>query len=340
MEGPAQYELFGAPPATERPARESPSGTPVEVVRAAPPGEEVLQTVRRLPAGPMGQPRSLHFGTSSWTFPGWVGIVYAQLYGAPLLARHGLAAYARHPLLNAVSLDSAFYKVPSTEQVASYASDVPDNFRFMVKAYAGLTVVPDSSMALRRGVEPVFLDPQFATHHVIEPLVAGLGAKLGALLFQFSPLGPRYTRSPRTFVARLGEFLSALPAGLTYAVELRDPEFLGSEYERMLRAAGAVHCSNVHARMPPVDRQVSERTLGPLLVRWMLRSGDDYESAAARFAPFSRLAEPDKLNRDRIAAMVRHGLSSGRDVHVVAANNAEGSAPLTLLELAKTIVTN
>jgi hypothetical protein len=38
--------------------------------------------------------------------------------------------------------------------------------------------------------------------------------------------------------------------------------------------------------------------------------------------------------------LVRHGLSSGRDVHVVAANNAEGSAPLTLLELAKTIVTN
>jgi hypothetical protein len=98
--------------------------------------------------------------------------------------------------------------------------------------------------------------------------------------------------------------------------------------------------------MPPVDRQVSEERGAygnrppALLIRWMLRSGDDYESAGARLAPFSRLQEPDKLNRDRIAALVRHGLSSGRDVHVVAANNAEGSAPLTLLELAKTIVTN
>jgi uncharacterized protein YecE (DUF72 family) len=174
----------------------------------------------------------------------------------------------------------------------------------------------------------------------VQPLVAGLGAKLGSILFQFSPLGPRYTRSPRTFVARLGEFLSALPAGPTYAVELRDPEFLGSEYERTLRSAGAVHCATVHSRMPPVDRQVAAHAPGPLLIRWMLRSGDDYESAGARFAPFGRLQEPDKLNRDRIAAMVRHGLSSGRDVHVVAANNAEGSAALTLLELAKTIVTN
>ena len=323
MEGPGQQDLFDVPPPP----------APVEIVRPAPPGEEVVQIVGRVP-------KNLHFGTSSWTFPGWVGIVYAQLYSVPQLARYGLAAYARHPLLNAVNLDSAFYKIPTTEQLARYAADVPDNFRFLVKAYAGLTAVPDSAMALRRRVEPVFLDAGFATRHVVQPLVAGFGAKLGSILFQFSPLGPRYTRSPRTFVARLGEFLAALPAGPTYAVELRDPEFLGSEYERMLGAAGAVHCSTVHARMPQVDRQVSAQAPGPLLVRWMLRSGDDYESAGARFAPFGRIQEPDKLNRDRIAAMVRQGLSSGRDVHVVAANNAEGSAPLTLLALAKTIVTN
>src|SRR6185312_14299498 len=138
-----------------------------------------------------------------------------------------------------------------------------------------------------------------------------------------------------------GEFLCALPAGPTYAVELRDPELLGSEYEATLRAAGAVHCSNVHSRMPPVDQQVrSARAGDPLFIRWMLQAGDDYESAGARFAPFDRLREPDKLNRDRIAGMVQAGLSSGRDVHVIAANNAEGSAPLSLLELAKTVVTN
>jgi uncharacterized protein YecE (DUF72 family) len=324
VERPVQEDLFGAPPPP----------APGEIVRPAVPSEEVLRIAQRVP-------ENLHFGTSSWTFPGWVGIVYAQLYGVPLLTRHGLAAYARHPLLNAVNLDSPFYKVPTPEQIARYAADVPDNFRFMVKAYAGLTTVPDSPMALRRRVEPVFLDAGFATREVIQPFIAGLGAKLGAILLQFSPLGSRYTSSPRAFVARLGEFLSALPAGPTYAVELRDPEFLGSEYEGMLRAAGAVHCSNVHARMPPVDRQVSSaRPREPLLIRWMLRSGDDYESAGARLAPFSRLQEPDKLNRDRIAALVRDGLSSGRDVHVVAANNAEGSAPLTLLELAKTVVTN
>ena len=316
-----QHDLFGGPPAY------------VEPVRAVELSEEIVRVAQRLP-------KNLHFGTSSWSFPGWVGIVYAQLYGVSLLARHGLSAYARHPLLRAVNLDSAFYKVPTSEQLAGYAASVPEDFRFVVKAYAGITALPESSMALRRGVEPVFLDAGFTTRQVVKPLMDTFGAKLGALLFQFSPLGARYTQAPGAFVARLGEFLSALPAGPTYAVELRDPEILGSEYERVLRATGAVHCSTVHSRMPPVDRQVSVTAPGPLLIRWMLRAGDDYESAGARYEPFDRLQDPDKLNRDRIAAMIRGGLSSGRDVQVVAANNAEGCAPLTLLELAKTIVTN
>jgi len=317
-----QPDLFGGPPPAE-----------ALIVRPAVPSEELVRVAHRVP-------KNLHFGTSSWSFPGWVGIVYAQLYSAAVLARYGLAAYSQHPLLGAVNLDSPFYKVPSPEQIATYAAAVPESFRFLVKAYAGLTAPPDSAMALRRGVEPVFLDAEFATRTVVRPMVEGLGAKLGAILFQFSPLGPRYTRAPKTFVTRLGEFLAALPVGPTYAVELRDPEVLGSEYEDALRTAGAVHCATVHSRMPPVDQQVKAGARGPLLIRWMLRAGDSYESAGARYAPFDRLQEPDKLNRDRIAVLAKAGLSAGRDVHVLAANNAEGSAPLTLLELAKTVVTN
>ena len=328
MEQPAQQQdLFGGGGAPPPPPSE------VELVRAAVPDEHVVQVAQRVP-------KNLHFGTSSWSFPGWVGLVYAQLYSVATLARHGLAAYARHPLLNAVNLDSTFYKPQTIEQLSRLATAVPETFRFMVKAYAGLTTTPESALAVRRRVEPVFLDAGFARRTIIEPLTQALGPKLGALLFQFSPLGSRYTREPARFAARLGEFLCALPTGPTYAVELRDPELLGSDYEAALRSARATHCANVHSRMPAVDQQVSRAGNGPLLIRWMLHPGDDYESAGARYAPFDRLREPDKLNRDRIAAMVRAGLSAGRDVHVIAANNAEGSAPMTLYELAKTIVTN
>jgi uncharacterized protein YecE (DUF72 family) len=301
-----------------------------QIVRPAVPTPELLQLAQRLP-------KNLHMGTSSLSFPGWAGIVYAESYKVPVLARYGLRAYARHPLLNALNLDSPFYRPQTPEAFAQQAAEVPDNFRFIVKAYTGLTTAPDTPRAQQRGIEPVFLDPLFAKQRVIAPLVRGLGSKLGAVLFQFSPLGHRYTRDPGTFVARLGEFLTALPRGPLYAVELRDPEVLGKPYETALASAGAVHCSSVHSRMPPVDTQVMEGGSGPLIIRWMLQPGEDYESAGARFAPFDRIVEPDKLNRSRIEGLVKRGLSAGRDVYVMAANNAEGSAPLTLFELAKAV---
>ncbi len=283
-------------------------------------------------------------GTSSLSFPGWAGIVYAEQYRVSVLARYGLRAYAQHPILNALNVDSTFYKPPDVELLTQQAALVPENFRFVVKAYTGLTTAPDTPRARQRGIEPVFLDSAFAERAVIRPLMQAFGSKLGAVLFQFSPLGFRYTQRPETFVARLRQFLLSLPrgpAGCTapvYTIELRDPEILGSHYEEALAASGAVHCSTVHSRMPPVDSQVTEGGAQPLIIRWMLQAGDDYESAGARYAPFDRLAQPDELNRGRIARMVRRWVPSGRDVHVVAANNAEGSAPATLLELAGSLL--
>lgn len=296
-------------------------------MRPAAPSPEVVGVAKRLP-------KNLHMGTSSLSFPGWEGIVYAQHYRVPVLARHGLRAYAQHPLLNALNVDSTFYKPPDVELLTQQADQVPEHFRFVVKAYTGLTTAPDTPRARQRGIEPVFLDAAFAERRVISPLMKAFGSKLGAVLFQFSPLGFRYTQRPETFVAQLGAFLAALPRGPVYTIELRDPQILGPGYESALAAAGAVHCSTVHARMPAVDTQVREGAAGPLIIRWMLQAGDDYESAGARFAPFNRIQEPDKLSRSRITGLVQRGLSAGRDVYVLAANNAEGSAPLTLQELA------
>ena len=310
--------MFGGPPPD------------AQVVRPAVPSPEVLRVAKRLP-------KNLHMGTSSLSFPGWAGIVYAEQYKVSVLARYGLRAYAQHPLLNALNVDSTFYKPPDVELLTQQAAQVPEDFRFVVKAYTGLTTAPDTPRARQRGIEPVFLDASFAERAVIRPLLKAFGSKLGAVLFQFSPLGYRYIHRPETFVAQLGEFLSELPRGPLYTLELRDPEILGPGYEAVLAESGAVHCSTVHSRMPPVDAQVTEGGVHPLIIRWMLQQGDDYERAGARFAPFNRILEPDKLSRSRITGLVQRALSARRDVYVLAANNAEGSAPLTLQELAMAV---
>ena len=160
-------------------------------------------------------------------------------------------------------------------------------------------------------------------------------------MFQLVPLGGTHTRDPARFVERLGEFLAALPAGPTYAVELRDRELLCPAYVHALASADAVHCLNVHPRMPPIA--VQRRLLNdaqparPVVVRWMLHEGLRYDQAVSRYEPFSRLVDEDPHSRAQLADLCVEQALRGRDVLVVANNKAEGSAPLTQCKLARAI---
>jgi hypothetical protein len=75
-----------------------------------------------------------------------------------------------------------------------------------------------------------------------------------------------------------------------------------------------------------------------LIVRWLMRRGDDYEGARSRFLPFSRLAEPDLPNRRDIATLIAKALAHDVPAFVVVNNKAEGSAPASIIELARAIV--
>jgi uncharacterized protein YecE (DUF72 family) len=309
----AQGELFGASDAV-LPAQHS---------------QALQELARRLPP-------HTYFGTSSWSFPGWARLVYDREYSEAQLARNGLTAYAQHPLLNAVGLDRSFYAPVPPLQLQRYAEAVPADFRFVVKAYSGLTTVPEAPRPAHLATAPnVYLDAEFATRHVIEPTLAAFGERLGAIVFQFSPQSGARTRRPQQFHAELHRFLSALPQGPLYSVELRNREFLGAEYEALLRDAGAVHCANAHPRMPAVDEQVALRHDRPLVVRWMLHPSQAYEEARELYAPFNTLVDPDLTNRRRIGGMLLAATRSGQPAMIIANNKAEGSAPLSLTELAR-----
>ena len=85
------------------------------------------------------------------------------------------------PRAGVAAQPAQFHKVQTTEHLAALAAEVPEGFRFVVKAYAGLTTAPDSSMAARRRIDPAFLDAAFAAREVVKPLWDAFGAKLGAL---------------------------------------------------------------------------------------------------------------------------------------------------------------
>jgi hypothetical protein len=81
-------------------------------------------------------PPHAYFGTSSWHFPGWAGLMCDKAYSESTLSKRGLTAYSQHPLLCTVSIDSSFYRPIPAAKFAQYAAQVPTGFRFVVKAPA------------------------------------------------------------------------------------------------------------------------------------------------------------------------------------------------------------
>jgi uncharacterized protein YecE (DUF72 family) len=336
-----QTTFFGAEAEPDPPPKRRKASS--DSVPAAEHPDRLRQLARSLP-----QP--LHLGTSSWSFPGWEGLVYGAKASESLLSREGLRAYSQHPLLNSVSLDRTFYAPLTEAQYAHYAAQVPDGFRFVVKAP---NLITDAVLRDDRGApstdNPSFLDPVLANDHFVAPCLAGLGNRAGPLVFQFSPLPPTILADPAAWVERLAAFLAALPplpASLGhsqpfYAVEFRDRQVVTPRMMKMLAEHGVRYCVAIHARMPSAERQlqaVAATGPGPLVVRWSLLAGQRYEAAKARFSPFDKLVVHDPATRAALAGAAAASRRAGHPVWIIANNKAEGSAPLTLELLADAIV--
>jgi uncharacterized protein YecE (DUF72 family) len=320
-----QLRLFESAPAASRGPRPAPFDEALGSLAAA------LSPLVRL-------------GTSSWSFPGWQGLVYDGPVSAASLARSGLTAYARHPLLGCVGLDRTYYGPVETQYFRALAAQVPAEFRFVVKADERCTryrfgTHPRYGEA-RGTVNPLFLDSAYAAERVVRPMVEGLGPKSGVLVFQFPPQDLRPLGGPGRFVTRLGAFLEALPRGPRYAVEIRNADVLGGAYLDVLAAAEASHCVAVHPSMPEPAVQAAllpDRPQPAFVCRWMLRRDLGYEDAKARFAPFDRLVAEDPPTRAAVAALVADAVRAGRPCYVTVNNKAEGSAPLSIARLAAAI---
>jgi hypothetical protein len=121
---------------------------------------------------------------------------------------------------------------------------------------------------------------------------------------------------------------------------VRNRELLTPALAQALADAGACPVLAGWGQMPPVSEQAEQmRALqAPMLVvRWMLRPGLGYEEARARYSPFNRLVDEDLATRQALAHACVAALKSGKPAVVILNNKAEGSAPLSVLELAKAI---
>ena len=164
----------------------------------------------------VGGPAPIHIGTSGWHYGHWRGPFYPDGLGAEGF----LAYYAER--FHTVEINNSFYQLPSESTLGKWRDAVPQGFVFAVKGSRFIT-------HMKKLKDPALSLAPFLAR------VAGLGEKLGPILFQ---LPPRWRFNP----ARLAGFLAALPGAYRYTLELRDQSWINDHALDLLARHRAAFC--------------------------------------------------------------------------------------------------
>jgi uncharacterized protein YecE (DUF72 family) len=356
-----QIDLFGGlsggPPsigASEPPAPKAPRGR-----------RKDLFDPTALPAPPKIGPPRLRFGTSSWTYPGWGGLVYRDVaaYGARF-SQNCLAEYARDPRFRTASADNLYYVAPSQRlpmlsRFREQTSGLPEPFDLCPKVWHGVTVnrytaLQRDKWRLSTEINRHFLDPDVFLDEVLLPLREGLGPCLGPLILEIQ----ENDLHPAAFAQALDRFLSAAQARagapFAMAVELRTLAHFTGRYLDVLAAHAVGHALNSWTRMPPIGwqhqrvraRQGAPRPGQVVLIRALLKPGalvvgsggpelipgSTYDEAVEAYAPYDHIER--RLPEVRADILrVLHETPEPTPAYVLINNRLEGHAPGTVAEL-------
>ncbi|MDH4131260.1 MAG: DUF72 domain-containing protein [Gemmatimonadota bacterium] len=298
-----------------------------------PPPEALEAYARALP------PECL-FGTSSWTYPGWKGLVYRQDYPKSGASAAMLAEYARFPLFRTVGIDSTFYAPPSAEMLESYAAALPPGFKCVSKVWDRITVhtFPRQRFKAQGGESnPDFLNAALFREQVLEPCLEHFADHLGPMVFEFQTIARSARLDGQAFADRLDAFFGELPRGVPYAVEIRNAEYLVPPYFAVLREHNVAHVFNSWTRMPSIGEQLEipgSFTAPFTVARVLLRPGRTYAAAVDAFAPYDRVQDPNPELRQDIARLIARAAELRVPAYLLVNNRAEGSAPLTIAAVA------
>jgi uncharacterized protein YecE (DUF72 family) len=158
----------------------------------------------------------LYAGTSGYSYKEWKGYFYPEKMAADQM----LSFYATR--LPAVEVNNTFYRLPKRELIELWSSQVPPEFRFVIKASQKIT-----HMRRLKGAEE-------ETGYLMET-VSGLGKKLGVVFFQLPPNFKKDTE-------RLGAFLELLPEDIPVAFEFRHASWFDDEVYALMRSRNAALC--------------------------------------------------------------------------------------------------
>jgi uncharacterized protein YecE (DUF72 family) len=164
-------------------------------------------------------------GTSGFSYKEWRGIFYPDGMSPDAM----LAYYGGR--LNAVEINNTFYRLPKAGLLEGWAGQVPESFRFSIKASRRIT-----HMKRLRNAE--------SESEYLFRTVAALGDRLGVLFFQLPPYLPKDT-------AKLDQYAALIPKAIPAAFQFKHPSWQDPEVIDVLTRHGIAWCTSDEEEADP-----------------------------------------------------------------------------------------
>ncbi len=240
----------------------------------------------------------LLLGTQGFSFDDWVGPFYPE----GTSKRGYLEQYAKH--FSTVEIDATWYATPRVSVVEGWRERTPEHFRFAAKFPKLIT--HEKQLEGAKSDAEAFVGTMQA-----------LREKLAVLTLQFA-----YDFTPDRFEL-LERFLSELPEGPRYAVEVRNRKWLTAELGEMLSQHNvALVLQDLHY-MPKLDWVTADFSV----IRWLGRRKDISE--------FDRIQIDRGEVLERWAERVKRFLDDGVDVYGYFNNHFAGHSPASARQFAE-----
>jgi uncharacterized protein YecE (DUF72 family) len=287
--------------------------------------------------------QGVYLGTSSWKYEGWMGQLYtAERYeyrgklAKTRFERDCLGEYAE--VFKTVCVDAAYYTFPSQQYLERMADQAPEDFLFGFKVTDAVTIKKfpklDRFGDLAGKPNESFLNADLFVKAFLHPCEV-VRSNVGLLMFEFSRFWPTDYEHGQDFIADLDKFLGQLPKGWPYGVEIRNRNWLRSEYFKCLARHQVAHVFNSWEVMPTVGEQLampgSQSNPALVAARFLLKPGRRYEDAVKTFQPYDRTKEVNDEARKAGAALIADGVkATGRKTFIYVNNRLEGNALSTI----------
>ena len=162
--------------------------------------------------------RDIRIGCSGWNYRHW----RERFYPKGLPVARWFEFYAEH--FDTVEINNSFYRLPPPETFAKWRDQAPPGFCYAVKANRYITQAKK------------LLDPEEPLERMMTS-ARHLGGRLGPILYQLPP-------SLGLNLARLEQFLTALPKDVTSVFEFRDRSWYAPETYALLERHDASFCTH------------------------------------------------------------------------------------------------